>query len=260
VRRRTGRGARRAAVPVALALTVVGCATRPPAPPAAASIPPAQTAPIAQRWAAEWERFTGMRAAIDLTVKNRRGSERVAAVVLMAPAALRVEVATPFGVPALVATAGPDEITIFRVLERRAQTARPSPAAVERWLGVALPPVTLIRLLVGNVPPPTDPHAIAVENAPSPHLTWTESGVRHQVWVTEEGRPTRLLLDSATANADRLVADYEWSTGGLVAVRLEAPEQGAELTVRYLSAEYVEPSPDAFRLTLPPDVRVQRLD
>ena len=100
-----------------------------------------------------------MRAAIDLTVKNRRGSDRAAALLLMAPTALRVEVATPFGLPALVATAGPDEITIFRVLERRAQTARPSPAAVERWLGVALPPTTLIRLLVGNVPPPADPDA-----------------------------------------------------------------------------------------------------
>ena len=93
-----------------------------------------------------------MRAAIDLTIKSRRGSERAAALLLMAPTALRVEVATPFGLPALVATAGPDDITIFNVLERRAQTTRPSPAAVEHWLGVALPPVTLIRLLVGNMP------------------------------------------------------------------------------------------------------------
>jgi hypothetical protein len=93
-----------------------------------------------------------MRAAIDLTVKNRRGSERVAALLLMAPTALRVEVATPFWLPALVATAGPDDITIFRVLERRAHTTRPSPAAVERGSGRAAAG-DLIRLLVGNVPP-----------------------------------------------------------------------------------------------------------
>ena len=154
MRGRARRGARQAAVARLLALALAGCATTGPAPPAAAPIAPAQAVELAQRWAAEWEGFPGMRAAIDLTVKNRRGSERVAALLLMAPTALRVEVATPFGLPALVATAGPDDITIFRVLERRAQTARPSPAAVERWLGVALPPVTLIRLLVGNVPPP----------------------------------------------------------------------------------------------------------
>lgn len=256
-----GRGARRAAVALALALGLARCATQRPVPPEAAPIPAGQATEIARRWTAEWEGFPGMRAAIDLTVKNRRGSERAAALLLMAPTALRVEVATPFGVPALVATAGPDDITIFRVLERRAQTARPSPAAVERWLGVALPPATLIRLLVGNVPPPADPRGIAVESTPSPHLTWTEDGVRHRVWVTAEGRPTRLLLGAAGGGGDRLVADFEWSgAGNLVAVRLEAADRGAELTVRYLSAEYLQNPPEAFRLVLPPDVPVQRLD
>jgi hypothetical protein len=43
-------------------------------------------------------------------------------------------------------------------------------------------------------------------------------------------------------------------------VRLEAPDRETLVTVRYLSAEYVEPPPEAFRLTLPPDVRVERLD
>ena len=213
MRGRARRGARQAAVARLLALALAGCATTGPAPPAAAPIAPAQAVVLAQRWAAEWEGFPGMRAAIDLTVKNRRGSERAAALLLMAPTALRVEVATPFGLPALVATAGPDDITIFRVLERRAQTTHPSPAAVERWLGVALPPVTLIRLLVGNVPPPADPHAIAVERTPSPHLTWTDNGVRHRVWVTAEGRPARLLLDGASGGGDRLASGLRVERG-----------------------------------------------
>ena len=120
-----GRGARRAAVALALALGLARCAIPRAVPPAAAPIAADQAVELARRWAAEWEAFPGMRAAIDLTVKNRRGSDRAAALILMAPTALRVEVATPFGLPALVATAGPDDITIFRVLERRAQTARP---------------------------------------------------------------------------------------------------------------------------------------
>jgi hypothetical protein len=258
---RAGRGAQRAAVALLLAFALARCATRGPVSPAAAPISPGQAVELAQRWAAEWETFPGMRAAIDLTVKNRQGSERAAALLLMGPTALRIEVATPFGLPVLVATAGPDDITIFRVLERRAQTARASAAAVERWLGVALPPVTLIRLLVGNIPPPADPRAIVVDTTPSPHLTWTDDGVRHRVWVTAEGRPARFLLDMVGGGGDRLAADFEWSgAGGLVAVRLEAPERGAELTVRYLSAEYIESPPEAFRLVLPPDIPVQRLD
>jgi hypothetical protein len=260
-RGRAGRGARRAALALVLTLALASCATQRSLPPAAAPILPGQGIELVRRWAAEWEGFQGMRGAIDLTVKNRRGSEHVAGLLLMAPTALRLEVATPFGLPALVAIAGPDDITIFRVLDRQAQTARSSPAAVERWLGVALPPTTLIRLLVGNVPPPADPRAVVVEDAPSPHLAWIEDGVRHRVWVTAEGRPARLLLDATDGGDSRLTADYEWSgAGGLLAVRLEAPERGAELTVRYLSAEYVENPPEAFRLVLPPDIPVQRLD
>ena len=254
-----GHGARRAALAVLLALGLGRCAAAPPAPPVAVAIPPGQAVALAQRWAAEWEAFEGLRAAIDLRARNRRGSERAAAVLLVAPTALRVEVATPFGLPAVVATAGADDITIFHVLERRVETARPSPEAVGRWLGVPLAPQTLIRLLVGNVPPPSDPGTITVDSAPTPHLTWTENGVRHRVWVTADGRPARLLL--AAAGGDWLTADFEWSVGGgLVGLRVEAPERGTELQVRYLSVEPVQNPPEAFRLALPPGVPVQRLD
>ena len=261
MRRPAGQGARRAAVALALALGLASCAAPRAAPPAAAPVSADRAVELARRWAAEWEGFPGMRAAIEVTVKNRRGTERWAALLLTAPTALRVEVATPFGLPALVATAGPDDVTIFRVLERRAQTARPSPGAMERWLGIALPPTTLIRLLVGNVPPPGDPRAITVDSNPSPHLSWTEDGMRYRVWVTAEGRPLRLLLGGAGGGGDRLAADFDWSgAGGLLGVRLEAPDRGAELAVRFLSAEYIQSPPEAFRLVLPPDVSVQRLD
>jgi hypothetical protein len=253
------RRARRAAVALALAFGLAGCVTPRPKPPPAAPIAAGQAAELARQWAAEWEAFTGMRAAIDLTVKNRRRSDRTGAVLLVAPAAIRVEVATPFGFPALVATAGPDDITIFSVLERRAHVGRPSPAAVERWLGVPLLPVTLIRLLIGNVPPPRDPGTITVETTPSSHLAWTEDGVRHRVWVAANGRPARLELDAA--GGDHIAAEFEWSVGGpLAGLWVHAPEREAELLVRYLSAEYVASPPEAFRLTLPADVPVEQLD
>jgi hypothetical protein len=258
VRRATGRDARRVALILVLALGLVRCAATPPAPPATAAIAPEQIAELTRRWAAEWAAFPGLRAAIDLTVKTGRGSERSAAALLVAPTGLRVEATAPFGLPAVVATVGPDEITIYRVLERRAHAARPSPAAVARWLGVPVAPETLIRLLVGNVPTPADPRAIAIETAPSPHLTWSEDGARYRLWVTTDGRPARLRLKGS--GGDRLTADFVWRPGGLGEVRVEAPERQAFVTVRYLSAEYVEPPRDAFRLTLPPDVRVERLD
>jgi hypothetical protein len=224
-----------------------------------AAIPPEQVPELIRRWAAEWATFPGLRAAVDLTIRNPRGSERTAAALLVAPTGLRVEVATPFGLPAVVATAGPDEITIYRVLDRRAHTARSSSAAVGRWLGVPLPPETLIRLLVGNVATPADPRAITTESTPSPHLAWREDGARYQLWVTTDGRPARLVLQGS--GGDRLLAEFNWTpSGGLREVRLEAPDRQALVTVRYLSAEQVEPPPGAFHLTLPPDVPVQPLD
>jgi hypothetical protein len=231
----------------------------PSAPPVAVPLSPDQAAALARRWASEWALFPGLRGAIDFTVKTPRGNDRAAAVLLVAPTALRVEVAAPFGLAALVATAGPDEITVYRVMERRAQRAQSSPAAVARWLGVPLAPETLLRLLVGNVPTPADPGAIAVENAPSPHLTWTENGAQYRVWVTSDGRPAR--LDLQAASGDRLTAEFTWVAGdGLGAIRVEAPERGTALTVRYMSAEYVQNPPEAFRLVLPSDVPVQPLD
>lgn len=254
-----GRGGRRVALALPLVLGLVGCAAVRPAPPATAPIPSDRATALVRRWAAEWEAFPGLRGAIDLTAKSARGNDRVAAVLLVAPTALRLEVAAPFGLAALVATAGPDEITIYRVLERRAQRGPPSPAAVARWLGVPLAPETLIRLLVGNVPTPADPGAITVDNTPSPHLTWTEAGARYRVWVASDGRPARLLLQAA--GGERLTAEFAWiAGGGLGEIRVHAPERRSQLTVRYISADHVQNPPEAFHLILPPDVPVQPLD
>jgi hypothetical protein len=41
---------------------------------------------------------------------------------------------------------------------------------------------------------------------------------------------------------------------------VDAPERGTELQIRYLSAEPIQPAPEAFRLVIPPGVRVDRLD
>jgi hypothetical protein len=254
-----GRRARRVALALALALGLARCAAVRPAPSATTTVTPSEAVELARRWAAEWEAFPGLRATVDLTVKNRRGTNRAAAALLVAPTALRVEVAAPFGLPAAVATAGPDQITIYRVLERRAHTARPSPAAVGRWLGVPLAPTTLIRLLVGNVPTPADPGAITTESAPTAHLAWSADSARYRVWVTPDGRPAHLEIEGS--GGERLAADFTWSgSGELGEVRLAAPDRDALLTVRYLSAEYVETPPEAFRLVLPADVPVRPLD
>jgi hypothetical protein len=219
----------------------------------------AQVAELARRWAAEWEAFPGLRAAVDLTVRNDRGSRRAGAVLLLAPTALRVEIATPFGLPAVVGAATADGITVLNLIERHAHVGRATPEMLERWLGLRLAPETLIHLLVGQVPPPPDPALVTVGGGPTSHLTWTRDGVRHRVWVSAQGQATRLVLDGP--GEGELVAEYERQpTGDLAGLSIAAPGKHTELTVRYLSAELVALPPEAFHVALPAGVPVVPFD
>ncbi len=246
------------ALGAALVLALAGCATGPDRqPPIGASVGADEMKDLLHRWEADWHAFAGLRAAVDLTVRRNGKTDRAAAVLLLSPTQLRLEVATPFGFPALVATVGPDRVTIFRPLERAAWTARPTPEAVGRWLGAPVPPEVLIGLLAGHVPPPLDPADVRLGTTDGPHLEFERGSTRQRVWVTPQGQPARLLLDAA----EPLRVTFEWTVSrSLYSLRVEVPNPGAELSVRYISAESVTPSPQAFELTLPTDVRVERLD
>ncbi len=249
--------AARATFRLAAALALGACAAVPSSPPPAPSRP-AEVPAILRGWVDEWEAFQGLRAAVDLTVTNRRGTRRVSAVLLLSRTSLRVEVATPFGLPAVVGTAGPEGVTVFRVLEREAQVGAATPEVVAHWLGVPLPPEMLIRLLIGNVPPP-EPEAAALEGGSPPRLTWSANGARYQASLGPEGHPTRLVVDSE--GQERLQAEFERAPAGeLLGLRLTAPVRRGEVALRYLSVEPGPVPPEAFQLALPADVRVQPID
>ena len=130
----------------------------------------------------------------------------------------------------------------------RGRRRRPSSGgSASRWR-----PTTLIRLLVGNVPPPADPRAVVVEDAPSPHLVWTRGRDAAPGLGDRGGAPGAA---PARERPGAAAASPRTSSGaaraGSSACASRRPERGAELTVRYLSAEYVENPPEAFRLVLP---------
>ena len=245
---------------LALVVGLAGCAaTSPPAPSRVAPVDDKALA-FVERWEADWQRFTGLRASVELTVHTPKRDDRASALLLLSPTALRLEVATPFGLPALVATAGPERVVLFRPLERRALTARPTPEATQRWLGVPLAPETLISLLVGHVPSP-DPGTLRVQGGgDDSHLAYERAGIAHQVWVTREGWPARLQIGQRPG-VPGVSATFDWTVDGHVQrVSLDAPEREARASVRYVSAEPVSPPPEAFVLALPPDVRNDAVD
>jgi len=239
-------------VAAALILTT-GCAGTPPSP----ELPRLEAGDLVRRWEDEWRAFPGLRAAIDLTVTRRARAQRSAGVLLLSPTHLRLEVVTPLGQPALIVTAGPEQILVWSATERRAWTGPPTPESLGRWLGVPLPLASLIRLLIGQVPPPSDPASARFEERGGRHLAFDHESVRHRVWVTAEGYPVRLQLDGArsvTARFERTAA------GGFQALSIEVPDQKLEAQIRYLFAESVAPPREAFEVRLPPEVRVEQAD
>jgi len=239
-----------------VALGLGACATAPDRlpPEAGARLRPEDAAALVRRWDAAWQAFPGLRATVDLTVRRGGRTERAAALLLLSPTHLRLEIATPFGLPALVATGGPGGFTVFRPVERKAWTARPTADAVSRWLGVPMPPELLPRLLAGQVPPPTDPGAVRVARDRGSPITFERGALRVRAWPRSDGQPARVLLE----NGERLLVDLEWAVNGaLQSVRLEAPGRAAEVLIRYVAGEYVSPPPEAFELILPADIQVE---
>ncbi|MBI2466481.1 MAG: AMP-binding protein, partial [Candidatus Rokubacteria bacterium] len=64
-----------------------------------------------------------------------------------------------------------------------------------RWLGVPVPPDTLIRLLVGRVPLPPDGASARVATDGAIEIGPEGGAPRQRVWVTERGWPARIQLE-----------------------------------------------------------------
>lgn len=239
-------------------LALAGCVATPEAPPAViGGIPADEVGQLLRRWEAEWREFRGLRAFVDLRLLRRGRGHRGAGVLLISPTQLRFEGLTPLGLPALVVSAGPDRVTVFSAAEGRAWTARPTAEAMGRWLGVPVPPDTLIRLLVGRVPLPPDGASARVATDGAIEVAPEGGAPRQRVWVTERGWPARIELE----DGEVLTAAFEWTVGGVLqSVTVSAPRRAVEAHVRYGSAEHIAPPPEAFEIVLPPGVAIQQLD
>ncbi len=248
----------RLALAALLAVAVGGCASVPQrVPPVLGGVPAAEVAALFRRWETEWRQFPGLRAAVDLVVSRDGQARRTAGALLLSPTHLRFEAVTPLGFSALVVTAGPDRLLVFSPGDGRAWSARPTAAAMTRWIGLPVEPAVLIRFLAGHVPLPPEGTPVRAGEDRGPHLLFERNGVTERIWVGAEGQPARVELEDGR----RVTATFERAvTGQLISLLVEVPSQSLEAQLRYLSGEYVAPSPAAFELTLPPDLPIERVD
>ncbi|HEV8308300.1 MAG TPA: hypothetical protein VGW35_11595 [Methylomirabilota bacterium] len=249
---------RRLGALTALVLLASSCASVPERrPPVLGGVAAGEAAELVRRWEREWQAFSGLRAAVDLTVVRQGRAQRSAGALLVSPTRLRFEAISPLGLPALIVTTGPESLTIYSPTERKAWRARPTPESMNRWLGVPVRPETLIRLLAGHVPTPPPGVAVRVAEDRGAHIVFEADGARQRVWVTAEGQPARLQLE----NGERLTVTFERALGGgLQELVVEAPGRSLEAHLRYVSGENMAPPPDAFELPIPPGVPIEAVD
>jgi hypothetical protein len=220
-------------------------------------VPPDQAPQLVQRWQDAWQSFTGLRAAIELRVVRRGEARRSSGVLVLSPTHLRFEALAPLGVPLLIVTAGPDELTVFLPAERRAFRGPPTPEAMTRWLGLPVAVPTLIRLLIGTVPVPDEPTLLKVVGRDDWHLAFDRDGVHHQVWVGGTGEPAAFEF----RNGGRLRGRFQRTVdGGLQELQLDVPGRALEAVVRYAVVEPVTPPIEIFQIRLPPDIAIERAD
>ena len=223
---------------------------------------PRPSSPVRSRsspdgWAAEWEAFPGA-AGGDGSHGQERSQERARGRGLARGTDARSGSRSPaiFGLPAVVATAGPDEITIYRVLERRAHTARPSPAAVGRWLGVPLPPPNSNPPPGGQRPDACRSGARSRPRARRPRTSCgREDGAQYRLWVDgrRAARPPPAPSGRRRSPGRRLPLELERRPGRGTG---RGSDREALLQVRYLAAESgpesrrgvpADPAPRAFQ-------------
>lgn len=236
-------------------LLLAGCAGLPSRRDAGPVVPSADARAAAERWEAAWAQFTGLRGAVDLSVTHRGMNERTAGALLLAPARLRFEAVAPLGLPTLVVTAGPEQIVVFSPAERRAWSARATPRALQRWLGLPVEPTTLIRLLAGFPPPVPAAAAVGFGSGEGRPVVVDAPDRRMRVFAGPDGAPARVELEQG---AERLVATFERAVNAAPQrLVLEAPARGASLELRYIWAEPAAVPPEAFEVLLPADVPLE---
>ena len=213
-RRRPNRSsaARAAAGLGLLALLVLnGCAS---APPRRAVAPEAEAA--LARLEERQRGFQDLRTLADLKIRRDGKTQRLSgALLLRAPASLRFEALTSFGVPVVLVAGDSQSVTLWEVVDNRAYILPASPDATKRWLGLALGAEDLVALLSGRVrplqntssvdlmPPDLLGPSIRLVGADGEQRIWLDlvTGQARQVEWTGGKNPARVTFDQAPPDA-----------------------------------------------------------
>ena len=138
------------------ALALDGCASAP----VRRQVSPEAEAALA-RLAEQQGGLTDLRTRADIRIRRDNKTQRLSGVLLLrAPASLRFEALTSFGVPVVLVAGDGQSVTLWEVLDNRAFILPASPDSTRRWLGLALGSEDLVAILSGRVRPLKNPLSV----------------------------------------------------------------------------------------------------
>jgi outer membrane lipoprotein-sorting protein len=240
------------------ALTLAGCATVRPAP--APILPQARAARALIERA--WDEFRDLRTLAEITITRDKQRQRfTGALLLRAPASLRFEALSPFGIPILLVGADGETLTVWEVLGQRAYVLPASADGNRRWLGLAIGTHELVAFLSGRVVPLRDPLAmelfdpdqigpsLSLRDAETTQRIWFDplTGRPRQVEWTGGGNPARVTFAAAASDAP-------------TSLTLATVDGQLEVVVKYrdpkINSDF---DPELLKVSVPDGVRIQDL-
>lgn len=209
-----------------------------------------------------WETFSDLRTRAEISIRRGNRVERLAGVLLLlrAPASMRFEALSPFGVPVLLVASDPKSVTYWEVLNERAVIAPASPEATRRWLGVALGEEELVALLAGRVLPPANPGTAEVLPADGmgPSLVLAGPDGRQRIWFEPDTGQIRQVEWTGGRNPARVAFDGGPTDGPPAGLKLETLDGSLSIGIAYRSPRMnTGLDPDLLRVTVPEHVKIQ---
>jgi outer membrane lipoprotein-sorting protein len=260
VRRRPSRSntAAQGALVLGLAgvLALAGCASAPPRRPVA---PEAEVA--LAKLEAYTRGFSDLRTAAELKIRRDKKVQRLAGVLLLrAPASLRFEALTSFGLPVVLVAGDAQSVTLWEILDNRAFILPASPDANRRWLGFALGGDDLVALLSGRVLPLRDPATVELLPADllGPSLRLTSAGGEQRIWLDLVSGQARQVEWTGGKSPARVTFDQAAPSAPPTGFTLATLDGKLEVVARYRDPQMNTGfDPALLSLSVPETVRIQ---
>jgi outer membrane lipoprotein-sorting protein len=236
-----------------------GCATALP-PPRAPVSEEAQRAVDALR--ARLRAFSDFRALADILIERGGGKQQfTGAILLKAPASLRLEALSPFGQPLLISTIHDGQLIAYDVAANSATIGPATPDTAVKLFSLAVEPEDLVGLLAGYAVPPKDLRVAAIlppdEHGPSLEMIGTLH--RQRVWMDlATGVVRRLQLTGGRLEA--LMVYRRADDGTVTGLDLSAAQDQVTGRVQYRNVVVnggIEN--ERFALTVPPGASIEPL-